>query len=67
MRHPPELRALWLACILITALIVGLVAGVLSWAGGMNAPTAVLTGSGAFSAGALLMLSLVKFATAAAD
>jgi hypothetical protein len=65
MRHPPELRALWLACILITALIAALVSGLLSWAGGMNPPTAVLAGAGAFSGSTLLMITVLRFTSAA--
>jgi len=54
-----------LACILITALIAALVSGLLSWAGGMNPPTAVLAGAGAFSGSTLLMITALRFTSAA--
>ncbi|MEV6303465.1 hypothetical protein AB0M02_28915 [Actinoplanes sp. NPDC051861] len=66
-RHPPEIRSLWLACVLIVALISAIAAGILSWAGGMNPPMAVLAAAGAFSGSALLLLSLLKFALAAPE
>jgi hypothetical protein len=61
VRDSPDLRPLWLAYILLAATLVGITAGLLSWLGGMEPPTAILAGGGAFSAAALLMLSLQRF------
>jgi hypothetical protein len=64
-RPPPQIRLLWLACILLTAGGIGICAGILSWLGGMNPPTAILTGGAAFSAATLLLLTIERFLTSA--
>jgi hypothetical protein len=51
----------WIALILIAAVIVGAAAGLLAFAGGANVPTAVLTGGGAFAGTVLLLLALLNF------
>lgn len=58
-------RGVWLAIIVLAAALVGLVAGLLSWAGGMNPANAVLAGGGAFAGGVLLLLSAVQFVAGA--
>ena len=57
-------RALWLALIVFFGFVVAVLAGLLSWAGGDNPFTAVLTGGGAFGATVLLLLAIFYFATA---
>jgi len=59
----PTVRGLWLAITTLTAVIVGAAGGLLAWAGGMNSPTAILTGSGAFTGAMLLILAALRFAT----
>lgn len=61
--RPYEPRGLWLALILLTAVGIAVGAGILSWLGGMNPPTAILAGGGAFSAATLLMITLQRFLT----
>jgi hypothetical protein len=56
----PNSRAIWLALILLTAVIVGAAAGWLAHAGGANPPAAVLTGGGAFAGATLLCLALAQ-------
>lgn len=56
-------RALWLAITVLTAVLVGVAGGVLAWAGGMNPPTAILTGGSAFAGTVLLVLAMLRFAT----
>ncbi|MFG3423349.1 hypothetical protein [Micromonospora sp. NPDC048063] len=46
-----------------TAGLVGVAAGLLAWAGGLNPPTAVLTGGGGFAGTVLLILTAVQFTT----
>jgi hypothetical protein len=48
--------------ILIVGVIIGTAAGVLSFAGGANIPTAVIAGGAAFAGAVLLLLALMKFA-----
>ncbi|MEU5949591.1 hypothetical protein ABZ793_29090 [Micromonospora sp. NPDC047465] len=56
-------RGLWLAIAALTAGLVGTAAGLLAWAGGLNPPTAVLTGGGGFASTVLLILTAVQFTT----
>jgi hypothetical protein len=60
-------RGLWLAITVLAAVLVGSAGGLLAWAGGMNPPTAVLTGGGAFTGTALLVLTMLRFTTGAED
>jgi hypothetical protein len=53
------LRSVWLAIATLTAVIVGAAAGLLSWAGGLNPPNAILAGGGAFGGALLLILTLL--------
>lgn len=57
----PAPRSVWIALVLVVAVIVGAAAGLLAYAGGANAPTAVLTGGGAFAGTVLLLLALLNF------
>jgi hypothetical protein len=61
---PPggSLRPIYIALILIVGVIIGTAAGVLSFAGGANIPTAVIAGGAAFAGAVLLLLALMKFA-----
>lgn len=54
-------RKRWVALIALTATIVAAVAGVLSYAGGENAPTAVLTAGGSFAGTFLLLITAAQF------
>jgi hypothetical protein len=56
-------RGLWLAIAALAALVVGISIGLLAWAGGLNPPTAVLTGIGAFASAVLLFLAVLRFVT----
>ncbi|GAA1314574.1 hypothetical protein [Saccharothrix xinjiangensis] len=56
---PHSHRALWLALILVLALIVAAIAGVLGWLGGQNPPTALLTAGVAFGGTATLATLLL--------
>ncbi|GAA4605447.1 fatty acid desaturase [Actinoplanes octamycinicus] len=60
----PDLRPLWLTVILLAASGVALVAGVLSYLGGMTVPAAVLAGGGAFSATTFLLIAIRQFLSA---
>lgn len=58
-----QFRSLWLALMIITSLIVGMAAGMLSWAGGDNAFTAVRTGGASIGGSMLVLLAIFCFAT----
>jgi hypothetical protein len=60
-------RGLWLAITALSATLIGIAAGVLSWLGGLNPPTAILTGGGAFGGTVLLALAVLRFAGSAED
>jgi hypothetical protein len=60
-------RGLWLAIIVLTAVLLGVSGGLLGWVGGLNAPTAVLTGGGAFGGAVMLGLAVLRFAAGAVD
>lgn len=53
---------LWLAVILLASALVGIVAGFLTWLGGANPANAILAAGAAFSATALLAITLIQFA-----
>ncbi|MEU4243946.1 hypothetical protein [Actinoplanes sp. NPDC026619] len=57
-------RALWLALITLTAVIVGAAAGLLTWAAGNRPAGAVLAGGGTFGATVLVLLTVFAFMTA---
>lgn len=59
----PTIRGLWLAIAALAAVLVGATAGLLAWAGGLNPPTAVLTGGAGFAGTVLLVLTAVQFTT----
>lgn len=63
MHERVELRTLWLAVILLTATMIGVVGGILAWLGGMNPPMAVIAGAGAFVTGVMLALRIWDFTT----
>jgi hypothetical protein len=56
-------RGLWLAITVLAAVLVGSAGGLLAWVGGMNPPTAILTGGGAFAGTVLLVLTMFRFTT----
>ena len=56
-------RALWLALMILFALVAGLVAGLLSWAGGDNPFAAVQGGGAAFGGTVLVLFAIFNFAT----
>ena len=60
-------RGLWLAITVLTAVLVGTAGGLLAWAGGMNPPTAILTGGGTFTGTVLLVLTVLRFTAGAGD
>ena len=61
--QPGPPRALWSAIILLAAVIVGSAGGLLSFAGGLPVPLAIITGGGAFGGTAALLLTLASFLT----
>ena len=54
-------RLLWVVVALLTAALVGLVAGWLTWLGGANVANSVLAGGAAFAGASFLMLSCIQF------
>ena len=57
-----SLRAIWIALVLIIAVMVGASAGLLAWASGASVATAVLTGGGTFAGTVMLLMALLNFA-----
>ncbi|SNT61870.1 hypothetical protein SAMN05216276_10864 [Streptosporangium subroseum] len=57
----PHNRAIWLAIILLAAVIIGLAGGVLSWLGGATPAGAILFGAGGLAATVLLAITIVNF------
>ena len=55
-------RGLWLAITVLTAALIGVAAGVLAWVGGLNPPTAILSGGATFGGTVLLVLTVLRFA-----
>lgn len=70
-RAPPltnsTVRGLWLAITVLAAVLVGTAGGLLAWTGGMNPPSAILTGGGAFTGTVLLILTMLRFTNGAGD
>jgi len=56
-------RAMWIGFALIAGVLVGIVAALLSVAGGVPLPLAILAGGGACGGTILLMLGIVRYAT----
>jgi hypothetical protein len=56
-------RALWLALMVFFALVVGLVAGLMAWAGGDNPFAAMRGGGTAFGGTVLVLFAIFYFAT----
>jgi hypothetical protein len=56
-------RAVWIGFALIAGMLVGAAAGLLSWAGNVPVPLAIITGGGAAGATIALTLNLVRYAT----
>jgi hypothetical protein len=50
------------AMVLLTAFVLGVLAGVLSWVGGTPVPFATLTGFAAFGGTATFIITAVRFA-----
>ncbi|WP_212990049.1 hypothetical protein [Actinoplanes auranticolor] len=57
-------RWVWVVLMLLTAGIIGGVAGLLSHAAGNNIPAAILTGGGAFAGTVALLLAIAHYAGA---
>jgi len=56
-----SLRGLWLAVFALTALVVGLIAGVLTWAAGAGVLAAIFAGAGGFVGTIVLLLAAAEF------
>jgi len=56
-------RALWLALIVFFSFVVGVLAGLLAWAGGDNPFAAVRGGGMAFGGTVLVLFAIFYFAT----
>ena len=56
-------RAVWLGFALIAGVLVGVSAGLLSAAGGIAMPLAILAGGGACGGAILLTLTVIRYAT----
>jgi len=56
-------RSIWLAIILLFAVITGAAGGVLSWLGGLKPAHAVLAAAGTFTGAVLLGLAIGHFLT----
>lgn len=54
-------RVMWVAIILIMAVLVGAAAGLLKWHGGAKPTSSILVGGAAFGATVLLLLGLIEF------
>lgn len=61
MWHDPSLRGVWLAIAVLTALIVGLIAGGLSFVDDRRVPAAILRGGVAFGATIGCLLGIYAF------
>lgn len=55
-------RWIWVALMVLAAVIVAGLAGLLAHAGGANIPAAILTGGGAFAGAMLLLLAVAHYA-----
>ncbi len=60
--HDPTLRSVSIAIILLTGALIGATTGLLSVAGGMPIPLAIIAGGGAAGATIALVLSIVRYA-----
>ena len=54
-------RQVWIALMVLTAAVVGIVAGFLAHASGINPPAAVLAGGGAFGTSILILLAIAHY------
>jgi hypothetical protein len=54
-------RGIWLAIIMLVALVVGAAGGVISWIGGMHPANAILAGSGTFAGTVFLVIAVIYF------
>lgn len=54
-------RFMWMAIIMIAAVIIGTAGGMLSWLGGASVPHAVLAGAGGVGATVALLLAIGHF------
>ncbi len=59
MRENSALRAVWLAIIIVVSIVAGIAAALLSVAGGMEIPPAILAGAAAFAGATVLLLQVV--------
>ncbi len=60
----PVDRVLHITIIVLTAILLGGAAGLLSWADGASIPRALLTAGGSFAGATALMLGLAHYARA---
>lgn len=56
-------RAVWIGFALLTGVLIGATVGLLSWAGGIPIPLAIIAGGGATGATIALVLTVVRYAT----
>lgn len=56
-------RPIWVAIIVLTAVLIGTTTGLLSAAGGVPTPLALIAGGGAFGGATALLLSIAQFLT----
>ena len=57
-------HTVWLAIIMLAAALAASGAGLLTYAGGANLPTAVLAGGGAYAGSVLFMIAIKSFVDA---
>ncbi|SNY74099.1 hypothetical protein [Paractinoplanes atraurantiacus] len=60
---PTVSRAVWIGFALIAGVLIGATTGLLSHAGGVPVPLAIVAGGGACGATIALVLTLVRYAT----
>ncbi|MBE1485294.1 hypothetical protein [Plantactinospora soyae] len=59
--HDTATRALWLAVTALAGAIIGVAAGLISWAGSRNPGEAILVGGAAFAGTLALILMAIRF------
>jgi membrane protein YdbS with pleckstrin-like domain len=64
---PPTIspnRGLWALVIVLTAVLIGFGAALLTWWAGASVPTAILAGGGAFATAVVLQIAIWQFVMA---
>ncbi|TKK90438.1 hypothetical protein FDA94_05415 [Herbidospora galbida] len=61
VRTQNHTRLLWLAIILLTAVILGTAAGILAWMGGLPIALAILTGGSTFAGVIVVCLAVAAY------